>query len=58
MQDLLGGASVTYSELLSACVQVALLQRRCRQRGWGGLEALTVDKYQGRDKAAIIISLV
>jgi DNA replication ATP-dependent helicase Dna2 len=36
---------------------VALLQRQAQQRGLAGLEALTVDKYQGRDKEAIIISL-
>ena len=38
--------------------QVALLQRQTQRRGWGAVEALTVDKFQGRDKDAILISLV
>jgi len=29
-----------------------------KQRGWEGLEALTIDKFQGRDKDAILMSLV
>ncbi len=37
---------------------MALLQRAAQRRHWAGLEALTVDKYQGRDKDAILISLV
>ena len=39
-------------------MQVALLQRQAQRRGWGAVEALTVDKFQGRDKDAILISLV
>jgi len=38
--------------------QVALLQREAKARGWGGLEVLTVDRFQGRDKAAVVLSLV
>lgn len=40
------------------CAQVALMQRQAAARGWAGLETLTVDKCQGRDKDAVIVSLV
>ena len=39
-------------------VQVALLQRLAVQRGWKELEVLTVDRCQGRDTAALLLSLV
>lgn len=38
--------------------QVALLERRARQAGLEGVEVLTVDKCQGRDKQAVLLSLV
>eukprot|EP00891_Asterochloris_glomerata_P005485 jgi/Astpho2/5485/e_gw1.00078.27.1_t len=37
--------------------QVALMQQQAKQR-WPTLEVLTIDKYQGRDKDAILLSLV
>lgn len=37
---------------------MALLQRLAKQRGWDDLEALTIDRCQGRDKDVILISLV
>ena len=37
---------------------MALLQRLAKQRGWDDLEALTIDRCQGRDKNVILISLV
>lgn len=37
---------------------MALIQRLAKQRGWAGLEALTIDKCQGRDKDVILLSLV
>ncbi|KAK9824153.1 hypothetical protein WJX72_008129 [[Myrmecia] bisecta] len=37
--------------------QVSLLRRKFEERGWPDLEVLTVDKYQGRDKQVILISL-
>jgi DNA replication ATP-dependent helicase Dna2 len=40
------------------CAQVALMQRQAAARGWGGLETLTVDQCQGRDKEIAIVSLV
>ena len=40
------------------CRQVALVERRVRAAGLGGVEVLTVDKCQGRDKDAVILSLV
>ena len=40
------------------CMQVSLLQRRARERGWDSLEVLTIDKFQGRDKPIVLISLV
>ena len=44
---------------LTACLylQVALMQQQAKQR-WPTLEVLTIDKYQGRDKDAILLSLV
>lgn len=44
---------------LPACLylQVALMQQQAKQR-WPTLEVLTIDKYQGRDKDAILLSLV
>ena len=44
---------------LTACLymQVALMQQQAKQR-WPSLEVLTIDKYQGRDKDAILLSLV
>ncbi len=38
-------------------MQVSLLQQRVREEH-GGVEVHTVDKFQGRDKSVIIISLV
>ncbi len=29
-----------------------------KQRGWTGLEALTIDRCQGRDKDVILVSMV
>ena len=40
------------------CCQVALLDRQAREARLEGVEALTVDKCQGRDKEAIVLSLV
>ena len=37
---------------------MALLQRLAKQRGWDDLEALTIDRCQGRDKDVVLISLV
>lgn len=34
------------------------MQRLARQRGWARLEALTIDKCQGRDKDVVLLSLV
>ena len=33
------------------------MQQQAKQR-WPSLEVLTIDKYQGRDKDAILLSLV
>eukprot|EP00887_Chlorella_sp_A99_P004604 scaffold4.g4604.t1 len=38
--------------------QVALVERLCREARLEGVEALTVDKCQGRDKDCILLSLV
>ena len=38
--------------------QVALIQRLAKQRGWSSLEALTIDRCQGRDKDVILVSMV
>jgi DNA replication ATP-dependent helicase Dna2 len=38
--------------------QVGLLGRAATAAGWGGVEALTVDQCQGRDRAAVLLSLV
>ncbi len=43
---------------LVVSLQVALIQRLAKQRGWATLEALTIDKCQGRDKDVIIVSMV
>jgi DNA replication ATP-dependent helicase Dna2 len=40
------------------CAQVALMQRLAKQRGWAGLEALTIDKCQGWEKDVVLLSLV
>lgn len=34
------------------------MQQQARARGWEGLEILTMDKYQGRDKEVMLLSLV
>ena len=39
-------------------LQVALIQRLGKQQGWSGLEALTIDRCQGRDKDVILVSMV
>ncbi|KAL4448106.1 hypothetical protein ABPG75_005325 [Micractinium tetrahymenae] len=39
-------------------LQVALLERQARRARLEGVEALTVDKCQGRDKEAVLLSLV
>ncbi len=39
-------------------LQVALIQRLAKLRGWDGLEALTIDRCQGRDKDVILVSMV
>ena len=38
--------------------QVALIQRHANKRGWSDLEISTVDRFQGRDKAAVLFTLV
>eukprot|EP00884_Botryococcus_braunii_P022765 jgi/Botrbrau1/9172/Bobra.0236s0004.1 len=38
--------------------QVCLMQQQAAARGWAGLEILTMDKYQGRDKEVMLLSLV
>ena len=38
--------------------QVALLQRHASKRGWNDLEISTVDRFQGRDKAVVLFTLV
>lgn len=35
-----------------------MLSRHARDRGWHQIEVLTIDKFQGRDKLAVILSLV
>ena len=42
----------------SQIVQVCLLDRRAKARGWHGLEVLTIDKFQGQDKQVVLLSLV
>ena len=39
-------------------LQVALLQRQAAAHNWHDVEVLTVDKCQGRDKPALLLSLV
>lgn len=39
-------------------MQVTLMKRRVEEDGTPGVEILTVDKFQGRDKSCIIVSLV
>ena len=39
-------------------VQVGLLGRQCAQQGCSGVETLTIDKSQGRDKPCIVLSFV
>jgi DNA replication ATP-dependent helicase Dna2 len=34
------------------------MQQLAGARGWKGLEILTMDKYQGRDKEAMLLSMV
>lgn len=38
--------------------QVALIQRLAKERGWSSLEALTIDRCQGRDKDVVLVSMV
>lgn len=38
--------------------QMALLAQRLAERGLGGVEALTIDRAQGRDKTVVVVSLV
>lgn len=39
-------------------MQVALLSRRAKNKGWANVEILTIDKFQGRDKCVALLSLV
>lgn len=34
------------------------MQDQAAARGWKGVETLTIDQYQGRDKQALLVSLV
>ena len=56
----LSEAQWTISCLVSdfAAVQVSLLQRMVSAEGWEKIEVLTVDKCQGRDMPALLVSLV
>lgn len=38
--------------------QVALLERALKESGLGGVESLTIDRAQGRDKECVVISFV
>ncbi|KAK9793498.1 hypothetical protein WJX73_007951 [Symbiochloris irregularis] len=38
--------------------QVSLLERMTKQRGWASVEVSTIDRFQGRDKNVILLSLV
>jgi superfamily I DNA and/or RNA helicase len=38
--------------------QLAQVERRLKEFGCGGVEVHTVDRFQGRDKHVIILSLV
>jgi DNA replication ATP-dependent helicase Dna2 len=51
-------AHMPYCEESCIGMQVSLLQRLAVQNGWPSLETLTIDKYQGRDKEVILLSLV
>ncbi|KAK9846251.1 hypothetical protein WJX81_000082 [Elliptochloris bilobata] len=55
----LGGVPMSTIGIMSPYrSQITLLQRLAKQRGWSNLEILTVDRFQGRDKAAILLTLV
>ena len=37
---------------------MSLLSRRAQDRAWGDIEVLTIDRFQGRDKLVVLLSLV
>lgn len=56
------GLKIKFTHFLTALgvllLQVLLLQRICKSMDWAGLEVLTIDKCQGRDKDVVLLSLV
>ena len=61
IHDLAQKGSMTLSIGLMACdwaMQVGLLRRQCNQKGFDAVEALTIDKSQGRDKPCMLLSFV